>query len=164
MKFLAISLRFIGILLLGLPYATAGEREYMDAVGKLLGLSQSPNVIREYCANRSPNAATQLRGLYEAWLERNGKTMERVNETLQRADEYMRRCESFAGSHSIAESLGSVTSQVRKRLDQKTTEESTSFCTAFPAFLKHKDVEFATEIPRLIELIAAQQASIGKPK
>lgn len=164
MKLLAIFLRFIGILLLVLPHAAAAEREYMDAIGKLLGLSQSPNVIREYCANRSPNTATQFRGLYEAWLERNGKTMERVNETLQRADEYMRRRNSSVGPHSIAESLGSVVSQVRKRLDQKTSEESTSFCTGFPAFLKHKDVEFATEIPRLIELIAAQEASVGKPK
>jgi hypothetical protein len=157
-------LRLVLTLLVVLPNARGAEREYMDAVGRLLGLSQSPHVIREYCAIRAPETEKQFHALLDAWSKRNRKTIERIDEALERADTFMRQRNAPSGSKSIAEVLASVTAQVRQHLDQQTLEEAISFCAGFPKLLEHKDAEFANEIPHLLDVVAAEEASVGKPR
>jgi hypothetical protein len=152
-------LRLVLGLLIVAPGAFGGEREYMDGVGKLLGLSRSPAVIREYCARRVPEAKANLQALYDAWFERNKQQFERIDGVLQRADKYMRQRNDPSGPHSIAEVLASVTKSVEQYLDQRTSEDAVSFCAEYPALLKHKDSEFATEIPRLIKSLEVEERS-----
>jgi hypothetical protein len=140
-----------------------GEREYMDAVGRLLGLSRSPDVIRGYCARRVPNSKEKLQILYDDWFERNSAHFRRIDETLQRADKYMRERNSPTGPHSIAEVLASVTMRVELYLEKQTSEEAISFCGEYPKLLESKDAEFVTEIPRLIQSVETEEASLRRP-
>lgn len=139
--------------------AFAAPRAYMDIAGALLGKLESPGVIRDYCAAKLPQARDEYRLLHENWIERNETTIVAVREALRRADGYLRQHKIASKYRSMDEVLESVTREVNGYLARKPLDQAIKFCEQFPVWLIHKDEEFKTEIPRLLEQFAEAEAT-----
>jgi hypothetical protein len=142
------------VVVLGSGAALAAEKSYMALVGELAGFVESPRLVRDYCAARSPATASANARLYDDWKARHKALLDAIEEQIGRANLRLKRQGAPGGDNPIAAMLATAPGLVEEQLAGMTTSQLKTYCGSYASLIKTKDAEASTSIPRLLEVVA----------
>ena len=133
--------------------ALASGKSYMDLVGQLFGFVESPQLVRDFCATRSPQTASRNARLYDEWRSRNSKLLDAVATQVAHAEIRLARQNPPADAKSFDEIRGNMKTKLEDTLQQQTPEWIDGFCAAYPKLIEKKDEEAKTSIQELLSVV-----------
>ncbi len=144
----------VALLLLAFPVVTiAAGQPYMSLVGELLGAVESPRMVRDFCAAKSPATVRENAQAFEAWHTRHTDLLSAVELQVERANQRLKRQGAPGGERPIAALYDLANRQIATVLGGKSAQDIASFCRAYPTWMKTKDNEAATSIPKLLDVV-----------
>ncbi len=139
----------------------ASGKSYMDLVGQLFGFVESPKLIRDFCATRSPETASQNARLYDEWRSRNSKLIDAVAIQVAHADIRLARQNPPADAKSFEQIRGNMKAKLEETLQQNTPEWIDKVCAVYPKLIEKKDEEAGTSIQQLLSPVEAADKELA---
>jgi hypothetical protein len=137
---------------LGAGTAIAAGKPYMTLVGELLGAVESPRLIRDFCATRSPSSAHENSRLYDAWKLRHADLLAAVADQVARANVRLKKQGAPGGDEPINAMLAALERALEQSLSAMTTDQVVQVCGQYSKVIEDKDLE-ATSIPKLLSIV-----------
>ena len=148
-------------LLILVPLALASGNSYLDLVGQLFGSVESPRLIRDFCATRSPDTASGNAKLYDDWQSRHAELLEGVAIQVAHADVRLRRQNPPTDARSFDEIRANMKVKLEETLQQNSPEWISQFCTMYPKYIEKKDEEARTTIKQLLSTVEAEDKELA---
>ena len=126
---------------------------YMDLVGQLFGSVESPRLIRDFCAARSPGTASENARLYDDWRSRHLELLEAVAIQVAHAEVRLAQQDPPADAKSFDQIRSNMAAQLAARMKEKSPEWIVQFCSTYPRFIEKKDEETRTAIQQLLSTV-----------
>ena len=139
--------------LIAAQLALASGKSYMDLVGELFGSVESPSLIRDFCATRSPGTASENARLYDEWRSRHLDLLEAVAIQVAHADVRLAHQNPPADAESFAQIRSNMKAKIEESMRQKSPEWIVQFCSTYPKFIEKKDEEAKTSISQLLSIV-----------
>lgn len=134
--------------------ALAEGKSYMALVGELLGSVETPRIVRDVCATRSPATADTNAHLYEDWKARHKELLDAIDEQIARATVRLKKQGANDGEPSMQEMVMAIQGVLEGQLDGMSKSQVQEICGRYPDLIKKKDAEASTSIQNLLEVVA----------
>jgi len=141
------------VLALAPAFAVAAEKSYMTLVGDLLAATESPRMIREYCAKRAPVTDALNTRMYEIWAMRHKDLLGAVAEQLARANVRLKNQGAPGGDRPIDSMRKIASERLEQALLGTTQAEVERYCGGYPQLIEKKDKEAETSIRQLLSVV-----------
>jgi hypothetical protein len=141
------------VLALAPAFALAEGKSYMTLVGELMGATESPQMIRDYCAKRTPGTSAEYSRLYEGWATRHKDLLGAVGEQLARANVRLKKQGAPGGDRPIDFMRQMATQKLEQALGGMTSVDVVQYCSGYSQLIDKKDNEAETSIRQLLSVV-----------
>jgi len=141
------------LLTLAPAFALAVGKSYMTLVGELMGATESPRMIRDYCSKRAPSSEAENSLLYEGWKTRNRDLLSAVAEQLARANVRLKKQGAPGGDSPIEFMRKVATQQIEQALGNMTSADVAQYCSGYRQLIEKMDKEAETSIRQLLSVV-----------
>jgi hypothetical protein len=148
-------------LLILCPLALASGKSYLYLVGQLFGSAETPRLIRDFCATRSPDTASENAKLYDDWQFRHAELLAGIAIQVAHADVRLRRQNPPADVQSFGEIRANMKAKLEETLQQNSPGRISQFCTMYPKYIEKKDEEARTTIKQLLSTVEAADKELA---
>jgi len=155
----------LSLLSVAQPAQPSGS-SYMDLVGQLFGSVESPRLIRDFCAARSPGTASENARLYDEWRSRHLELLEAVAIQVAHAEVRLTQQNPPVEAKSFDQIRSNMAAQLDASMKERSPEWIVQFCRTYPRFMEKKDEEARTSIQQLLSTVEQadkELASRSKP-
>lgn len=140
-------------LLVAAQVAVASGESYEQLVGKLHGDVESPRLIRDFCATRSPDTAAANAKLYDEWRSRHSQLLADVDVQLDHAGKRVFHKSPPSDPQSYDEIRENMKAKLEETFKDKPSEWIVKFCSAYPKYMEKKDEEARTSLRQQLSKI-----------
>jgi hypothetical protein len=134
--------------------ALAAGKSYMALVGELFGAVETPRIVLDVCASRSPATADSNARLYAGWRERHRALLDAIDEQISRANVRLKKQAAAGSEHSLQDAVTAIRGVLEHQVDGMSEPEVREFCGRYPDLIKKKDAEASTSIQELLNVVA----------
>jgi len=125
----------------------------MTLVGELMGAAESPQMIRDFCAKRTPGTTAEYSRLYEGWATRHKDLLRAVAEQLARANVRLKKQGAPGGDRPIDLMRQMANQRLEQAFGGMTSADIAQYCSGYPQLIEKKDSEAETSIRELLSVV-----------
>lgn len=141
------------VLALASAFVLAEGKSYMTLIGELMAATESPRMIREYCAKRAPVYDALYTRMYEIWSMRHKDLLAAVAEQLARANVRLKNQGAPGGDRPIDSMRQIASERLEQHLGGMTQAEVAQYCSGYPQLIEKKDKDAETSIRQLLSVV-----------
>jgi hypothetical protein len=135
--------------------ANAAGKSYMSLLGELVGKAEMPRMLRDICADASPETAKQNARAYEEWAQRNAELLSAVKVQQDRGDVRLAKQagENPGAPKSTKEVIAMLHEVLAEQVSQAGPAAGKDMCSKYAGQLSSTEETRKAEIQSLLKTV-----------